>query len=138
MLSQAARPEVGCVGAKLYYPNDLIQHGGVIVGLGGVAGHSHRMYRRDSIGYFGRLKMVQNVSAVTAACMMIRKDIFEEVGEFDERFVITFNDVDLCLKDPAARVSYCLDPLRRTLSSRIKNPRSGGNGRKKDKICRGS
>jgi GT2 family glycosyltransferase len=99
MVSHALRPEIGCVGAKLYYPSDTIQHGGVIVGLGGLAAHSHSHFQRKDSGYFHRLNCVQNLSAVTAACLVMRKCVFEQVGGFDEKnLTIAFNDVDLCLK----------------------------------------
>ncbi|WP_143729094.1 glycosyltransferase [Microbulbifer sp. GL-2] len=99
MVGQALRPEIGCVGAKLYYPNDTIQHGGVILGVGGVAGHSHKYFSRSEYGYFSRLHLVQNLSAVTAACLLIRKAVFEEVGGLDmDNLAVAFNDVDLCLK----------------------------------------
>lgn len=99
MVSHALRPEIGCVGAKLYYEDGTIQHAGVIVGLGGVAGHSHKYFDRDSPGYFGRLKIVQNLSAVTAACLVVRKSVYEEVGGLEENNLrIAFNDVDFCLK----------------------------------------
>src|SRR5690606_5923112 len=99
MVRQAIRPEIGCVGAKLYYPNDTIQHGGVILGLGGVAGHSHKYFARGAAGYFYRLKLAHNVSAVTAACLLVRKSVFEEVGGLDEENLpVAFNDVDFCLK----------------------------------------
>lgn len=94
MLEYALREDVGCVGAKLYYPDGTIQHAGVIVGLGGLAGHGHVNFKRDADGYCGRL----NLSAVTAACLMMRKDVFEEVGGFDEGYPLAFNDVDLCCK----------------------------------------
>ena len=80
MVSHAVRPEVGCVGAMLYYPNDTIQHAGVVIGLGGVAGHSHKYFDRSAPGYFGRLRLTQQLSAVTAACLLVRKKVFEEVG----------------------------------------------------------
>lgn len=99
MLMFAQREDVGAVGAKLYYPNDTIQHGGVILGLGGVAGHSHKHYQRNSAGYFRRLQIQQNLSAVTAACLLMRKSIFYEVGQLDqELFKVAFNDVDLCMR----------------------------------------
>ncbi|MBF0489410.1 MAG: glycosyltransferase family 2 protein [Candidatus Omnitrophica bacterium] len=97
MLEYALRPDVGAVGAKLYYPDGTIQHGGVIIGLGGLAGHSHKNFSKDEGGYYGRLEIVQNLSAVTAACLMMRKSIFIEVGGFDETLAVAFNDVDLCL-----------------------------------------
>jgi GT2 family glycosyltransferase len=99
MVSQAARPDIGCVGAKLYYPNDTIQHAGVICGLGGVANHAHRHFQKDAPGYFGRLWLTHNLSAVTAAVLVLRKSVFDEVGGLDEQGLpVAFNDVDLCLK----------------------------------------
>ena len=99
MVSHAVRPEIGCVGAKLYYDDETIQHAGVIVGLGGVAGHSHKYFPRTASGYFHRLKLTQNLSAVTAACLVVRKSIFEQVGGLEEEGLrIAFNDVDFCLK----------------------------------------
>ena len=99
MVSHALRPEIGCVGAKLYYEDETIQHAGVIVGLGGVAGHSHKFFPRQSPGYFYRLKCVQNLSAVTAACLVVRKSVYEQVGGLEEDGLrIAFNDVDFCLK----------------------------------------
>jgi len=98
LLEYAVRPEVGGVGAKLYYPNGTIQHGGVVVGLGGIAGHSGVFLDSQNPGYLGRLLMAQNLSAVTAACLMTPRRAFEEVGGLDERFVLAFNDIDFCLK----------------------------------------
>lgn len=98
MLEFAQRPDVGAVGIKLYYPDDTVQHGGVVIGLGGVAGHAFRGFPRLNHGYMGRLSIVQNVSTVTAACMMLRRAVFDEVGGFDERLSHAFNDVDLCLR----------------------------------------
>ncbi|TDH38729.1 glycosyltransferase family 2 protein [Pseudohoeflea suaedae] len=99
MVSWACRTEIGCVGAKLFYPDGRIQHAGVITGIGGVAGHAHKYFQRDDPGYFSRLKLLHNVSAVTAACLVIRKSVYEEVGGLDERSLqVAFNDVDFCLK----------------------------------------
>lgn len=103
MVSLAVRPGTGCVGAKLYYPDGRIQHAGVVVGLGGVAGHGHLKYARGDNGYFWRLKLRQNYSAVTAACLVMRREIFDEVGGLNEAdLVVAFNDVDLCLRVQAA------------------------------------
>lgn len=93
----AQRPEVGVVGAKLYYPDHRIQHAGMILNVGLVAGHAHRHFPRESDGYCGRLRMVQNVSAVTGACLMLRREVFEHVSGFDEGFEVALGDVDLCL-----------------------------------------
>lgn len=99
MVSHAVRSDIGCVGAKLYYPNDTIQHAGVVCGIGGVAGHSHKYRPRDDDGYFSRLRIVHNTSAVTAAALLLRRDVFEQVGGLDETGLrVAFNDVDLCLK----------------------------------------
>jgi len=99
MLEHSQREEVGCVGAKLYYPNDTVQHAGVIIGLGGYAGHSHKMYPRDNPGYFNRLNAIQNLSALTAACLMIKKSIYSEVDGLDAvKFKVAYNDVDFCLR----------------------------------------
>lgn len=99
MVSWAAQEKVGCVGAKLYYEDGRIQHAGVITGLGGVAGHSHKYFSRDAPGYFFRLKVVQNVSAVTGACLVVRKSVYEQIGGLEEKHLpVAFNDVDFCLK----------------------------------------
>ena len=98
MLMFAQRKDVGAVGAKLYYPDDTVQHAGVILGVGGVAGHSHKHFSRKSPGYFGRLVLAQNLSAVTAACVMMPKKVFDEVGGLDEGYKVAFNDVDICMK----------------------------------------
>jgi GT2 family glycosyltransferase len=102
MLEQAQRPAIGAVGAKLLYGDGSVQHAGVIIGLGGVAGHSHKYFAGDEPGYFFTLQTTNNFSAVTAACMMVRRDVFEQVGGFDEGIAIAFNDVDLCLRIRAA------------------------------------
>lgn len=99
MVSHAIRPEIGCVGAKLYYSNDSIQHAGVILGIQGVAGHSHKYFDRSATGYFSRLSIVQNVSAVTAACLLVRRSVYDAVdGLNEEDLKVAFNDVDFCLK----------------------------------------
>jgi GT2 family glycosyltransferase len=103
MVSQAVRPEIGCVGAMLYYPNDTIQHAGVLLGLGGVANHAYYHAPRGTCHHFNRAHLVQNYSAVTAACLLIRKHVFEQVGGLNEAdLAIAFNDVDFCLRVRAA------------------------------------
>ena len=98
MLEHALRTEIGAVGAKLYYPDETIQHGGVIIGLRGIAGHPFRLFPLNHAGYMGRLWIIQNLNAVTAACIMMRKNVFNSVEGFDDRYELAFNDVDLCLK----------------------------------------
>jgi len=99
MLEHAQREEVGAVGAKLLYPNNTIQHAGIIIGLGGYAGHSHKLTRANSPGYFNLLQSIHNVSAVTGACMMISRSKFDAINGFDEEnFKIAYNDVDFCLR----------------------------------------
>lgn len=99
MVSYAVRPDIGAVGAKLLYPDGRIQHAGVIVGLGGVAGHSHKFISRDDAGYYGRAILPQALSSVTAACLIVRKKLYEEVSGLDEKnLTVAFNDVDFCLK----------------------------------------
>ncbi len=103
MLEHVQRKEVGAVGGKLLYPNNTIQHAGAILGLTGgsdvgVAGHWHKHHPADSHGYFGRSHIIQDLSCVTAACMMIRKEIFNELGGFDENIAVAFNDVELCIR----------------------------------------
>lgn len=100
LLMYAQRQDVGAVGAKLYYPNKTIQHAGVVIGLGAhrTAGHTHYGQSRENLGYMGRLCYAQNVTAVTGACLMVKKSLYEEVGGLEEEFVISLNDVDFCLK----------------------------------------
>ena len=98
MVSLAIQKNVGIVGAMLYYPDNRVQHAGVITGLGGYAGHSHKYHPRGKSGYMFRLSCVQNLSCVTAACLLVTKQAFEAVGGMDEEFAVAFNDVDFCLR----------------------------------------
>lgn len=98
MLEFGQRDDVAAVGAKLLYPDNNTQHAGVIVGIHGVAGHIHRGCYRLDAGYLGRLCTAQNLSAVTAACMLVRKSLFDQVGGFDPQFAVALNDVDFCLR----------------------------------------
>jgi GT2 family glycosyltransferase len=98
MLEHAVQPEVGAVGAKLYYGNGTIQHAGVILGIGRLAGHYQKRFPGNSAGYGNRLVCTQNLSAVTGACLMMRKAVFQEAGNFDAEFRVALNDIDLCLK----------------------------------------
>lgn len=100
MVQHAQRPEIGAVGAKLHYPDNCgIQHAGIIIGIGGYAGHAHKRTPSDKPGYFGRTQLIQNFSAVTGACLMTRKDVFLSVGGFNENELkVAANDVDYCLR----------------------------------------
>ena len=98
LLGHCQRPEVGAVGARLYYPDDTVQHAGIIIGIGGVAGSVFVGMKRGYTGYMHRAAIQQDLSAVTAACMMIKRPVFEEAGRLEEQLKVAFNDVDLCLK----------------------------------------
>lgn len=102
MMSHAVRPEVGMVGARLWYPNGTIQHGGVILGAGGIAGHAHAGIRHEH-GYFARAHLTQNFSAVTAACALTKRELYRDLGGLDEKnLAVAFNDIDFCLRLRAA------------------------------------
>jgi glycosyltransferase involved in cell wall biosynthesis len=99
MMSLATQPGVGAVGAKLLYPDGTVQHAGVLLGVGGVAAHAHKHFRSFDFGYLGRARLIQEVSAVTAACLVVRRDHYLAVGGLDEQHLaVAFNDVDFCLK----------------------------------------
>lgn len=98
MLGVCQRREVGAVGVKLLYPDHTIQHAGCVVGMGGIAGHMFTDMPANRSGYLHKASILQDMSAVTAACMMMKKTVFEEAGGFTEALAVAFNDVDLCLK----------------------------------------
>lgn len=98
LVANAVRPEVGCVGAKLLYPDGTLQHAGVVLGLHGLAGHPYRLMSGSFVGYYGRLTVTHSVSAVTAACLAIRRETYQRVGGLDEELAVAFNDVDFCLR----------------------------------------
>lgn len=98
MVGECSQPGVGLCGAMLYYPDDTIQHAGIITGLGGYAGHSHKYHKRGGSGYMFRLATVQDFSAVTAACLLVRTAVYDELHGLDEEFTVAYNDVDFCLR----------------------------------------
>ena len=103
MVAQALRPEIGAVGAKLFYPDRTVQHAGVLIGVKGVACHAMAHIQGDHPGFMGLNLVARNVSAVTAACLVVRREVFEQVGGFDaDNLPVSYNDVDLCLKIQAA------------------------------------
>lgn len=113
MIGMNQRQEVGAVGVKLYYPDETIQHAGTIIGVYGVAGHVFKGIYKKAHGYFARESHIQNLSAVTAACMMAKRSIYEEVGYMDENFAVAFNDIDFCLKIRQARKTNYLQSICR-------------------------
>jgi GT2 family glycosyltransferase len=114
MVSHAIRPEIGAVGAMLLYPDNRIQHAGVLLGPGGVANHAFCGLPAEAPGYFNRARLTQNYSAVTGACMVVRKQVFNQVGGFNEQDLpIAFNDVDFCLRVRAAGYRNLWTPFAR-------------------------
>lgn len=110
MVGCCAQKGVGAVGAKLFYPDGTIQHGGVIVGLGGIAGHMFLQKPGDFVGYFARAKVQQDLSAVTAACMLVKAEAYRAVGGLNEEIKVAFNDIDFCMRLRKAGLRIVLDP----------------------------
>lgn len=110
MLMYAQMPDIGAVGCMLYYPDDTVQHAGVILGIGGIAGHSHKHFKAGEKGYNERLMYVQELNAVTAACMMTKKSIHDKLGGLDEKFEVAFNDIDYCMRIRQAGFSIVFTP----------------------------
>ena len=112
LVAQVLRPGVGAVGAKLFYPDDTIQHAGVVLGLGGIAGHGHKRAGRGEFGYFSRLVITHEVGAATAACLVIRRSVWDEVQGLDaQHLAVAFNDIDLCLRIRAAGHRVLMSPF---------------------------
>lgn len=133
MLATCQRREVGVVGAKLYYPNDTVQHAGVILGIGGVAGHAFIGLPREYSGYMHKASLQQNLSAVTAACMMVKRSVYEAVGGFTEELAVAFGDVDFCLKVRELGYLVAYDPYVELYhyESKTRGPEDT-----KEKLCR--
>ncbi len=118
----ASDPEIGAVGAKLLYPDGTIQHGGIVLGIGGIAGHSHLGLPGHEPGYFARMVLAQEVSAVTGACLAVRAEVFSQVGGFDAAgLAVAFNDVDLCLRIRAAGYRIVWTPQSRLVHHESKS-----------------
>ncbi len=111
MVMYAQQERVGCVGVKLFYPDDTIQHAGIGFGFLTLAGHMHKNFPAGHPGYMGRLVYAQDVYAVTAACLMVRKDVYEQVGGLDESFAVAFNDVDFCVRVREAGYTNIFTPF---------------------------
>lgn len=135
MLMLCQLDEVGIVGSMLYYPDDTVQHAGVIVGLGGYAGHSHKYALRDKSGYMFRQACVQELSAVTGACMMVRRDVFDKVGGFDAGFSVAYNDVDLCLRVRRRNYSVVFTPYAELYHHESKSRGSDEEGEKAQRFA---
>lgn len=111
MIANLQREDIGCVGVKLFYPDMTLQHCGVAIGMGGIAGHVFARYPGDYMGGFGRALLQQDVSIVTAACLMVPRKVFDEVGGLEEKIKVAFNDVDFCLKIRDAGYSIMYEPM---------------------------
>jgi GT2 family glycosyltransferase len=98
LVSHAMRDGIGAVGAKLLYPDNSVQHGGVILGVGGIAAHAHRFLPHDAPGHMNLAVSIQAIAAVTGACLAVRREHFEAVGGLDESLAVAFNDIDFCLR----------------------------------------
>lgn len=134
MVSLSVQKEVGIVGAMLYYPDDTVQHAGVITGLGGFAGHSHKYHMRGKSGYMFRLSCVQNLSAVTAACLLVTKQAYHMAGGFDEEFSVAFNDVDFCLRIRDMGYDVLFTPYAMAYHYESKSRGSDTSGEKKERF----
>jgi GT2 family glycosyltransferase len=114
MAEHIQRPEVGAVGPRLLYPDDTVQHGGIVVGVGGIAEHAFRGFPAEAPGVCRQLQVTRNYSAVTGACLLTRREVFKKVHGFDEeRLPVTFSDVDLCLKIRRAGYLVVYTPFAR-------------------------
>ena len=134
MVSLAIQPNVGIVGAMLYYPDDTVQHAGVITGLGGFAGHSHKYHRRGKSGYMFRLSCVQNLSCVTAANLLVTKEAFDAAEGLDEEFTVAFNDVDFCLRIRDMGWQVLFTPYAMAYHHESKSRGSDKKGEKKERF----
>lgn len=134
MLAQCQRAEVGIVGAKLLYDDDTVQHAGVIIGYQGVAGHAFTGIGDDVYGYFARAVLSQELSAVTAACLLTKRRVFDEVGGLDESFEVAFNDIDYCMKVRAAGYKIIYDPHAKLHHYEYKSRGAEDTGKKQERF----
>lgn len=135
MLGVCERAEVGAVGVKLLYPDDTIQHAGCVIGMGGIAGHMFVGMPANRSGYLHKASILQDMSAVTAACIMVKKEVFQEVGGFDEKLAVAFNDVDLCLKIRKAGSLIVYDPFVQLYHMESKTRGAEDNEEKVRRFC---
>ncbi len=136
MVAQALRPGVGAVGAMLLYPDGRIQHAGVVLGLGGIANHAYVGQPGDAPGHGGRARVVQSMSAVTAACMVVRRDAFQAVGGLDEDLAVAFNDIDFCLRLRQAGLRNLWTPFARLYHHESASRGADTSGEKRERFLR--
>ena len=136
MVSHALRPDVGAVGAMLLYPDGAIQHAGCVLGIGGVAGHVYEGWPGTAPGHGARLRAVQDVAAVTAACLVVRKQIWDEVGGLDRAFPIAYNDIDFCLRLREARYRVLWTPHARLVHRQSASRGADRDGAKRVRLQR--
>ncbi len=136
MLMFTQRKDVGAVGIKLLYPDDTVQHGGIAVGVCGSAANLCPLFPRDYEGYMSRLAVVSNLSAVTGACLMVRKEVFDQVGGFDEALAVSFNDVDLCLKISKAGYYNVFNPVAEAYHYESRSRGYDTKGKKRERMER--
>ena len=134
MVGIALQKNVGIVGAMLYYPDDTVQHAGVIIGLGGYAGHSHKYHKKGHSGYMFRLSCVQNLSAVTAACLLVNRQVYQEMNGLDEDFKVAYNDVDFCLRVRDAGYQVIFTPYAQAYHYESKSRGLDKKGEKKERF----
>jgi GT2 family glycosyltransferase len=134
MVAQAMRPGVGAVGAMLLYPDGRIQHAGVVLGLGGIANHAYVGQPGDAPGHGGRARVVQSLGAVTAACLVVRREAFEAVGGLDERLAVAFNDIDFCLRLREAGLRNLWTPFARLNHHESASRGSDESGEKRERF----
>jgi len=134
MVAQVSRPEVGAVGPKLLYPDGTIQHAGVILGLGGLAAHSHHGSPGTSAGYFGRAGLASEFSAVTGACLLTKRAVFEAVGGFDEELPVAYNDIDLCLRIRERGLKVIYTPFARLVHNESATRGSDADGARRRRL----
>ena len=138
MVAEASQPGVAACGAMLYYPDDTIQHAGIITGLGGYAGHSHKYHKRGGSGYMFRLATVQDYSACTAACLLVRTSAYDAIGGLDGAFTVAFNDVDFCLRLREKGCVLCGPPMRSCTTTKANPAVRTRRPRQKGPLCQGA
>ena len=134
MLALCQRPEVGIVGAKLLYDDNTVQHAGVIIGYQGVAGHAFTGIGDEVYGYFARAVLTQELSAVTAACLLTKRSVFEQVGKLDETFEVAFNDIDYCMKVREAGYKIIYEPRAKLHHYEYKSRGAEDTGKKQERF----